>query len=54
MANADFRERLLECLGGPWPEPCELKPKLRETIAKEGYRIESLTYEVEPEDRVPA
>jgi dienelactone hydrolase len=27
---------------------------LRETITKDGYRIESLTYEVEPEDRVPA
>jgi len=54
MSNDDFRKRLQECLGGPWPEPCELKPKLRETIAKDGYRIESLTYEVEPDDPVPA
>jgi len=54
MPPAEFREKLLGCLGGPWPEPCELKPELRETIEKDGYRIESLTYEVEPGDRVPA
>jgi len=50
----DQRKKLLECLGGPWPEPCDLRPVLRETIRKEGYRIESVTYEVEPDDRVPA
>jgi dienelactone hydrolase len=49
-----LREKLLECLGGPWPKPCELKPAIRETIRKEGYRIESVTYEVEPGDGVPA
>jgi len=54
MATADFQDRLLECLGGPWPEPCPLQPSLRETIDKDGYRIESVTYEVEPDDRVPA
>ena len=21
--EVNFRDRLLECLGGPWPEPCE-------------------------------
>ena len=51
---ATFRERLLECLGGPWPEPCDLKPQLRETIQKDGYRIESVFYEAEPEDKIPA
>ncbi len=51
---AEFRARLLASLGGPWPKPCDLKPKLRETIVRDGYRIESLTYEVEPGDRVPA
>ena len=49
-----FRDNLLQCLGGPWPEPCDLKPMLRETIRKDGYRIESVTYEAEPGDRVPA
>jgi dienelactone hydrolase len=50
----DLREKLLTCLGGPWPPPCDLRPVVRETIRKEGYRIESVTYEVEPGDRVPA
>ncbi|MBM3860232.1 MAG: hypothetical protein FJ395_11350 [Verrucomicrobia bacterium] len=48
------RATLLRCLGGPWPEPCSLRPKLRKIIQKDGYRIESVTYEVEPGDRVPA
>lgn len=54
LPAATFREKLLQCLGGPWPEPCDLRPKLRETSQKDGYRLESLTYEVEPNDRVPA
>jgi len=54
MSAKDFRAKLLECLGGPWPEPCELQPVLRETIPQDGYRIESVSYETEPGDRVPA
>lgn len=50
----DFRARLLECLGGPWPEPCELQPELRDSIPKDGYRIASITYQVEPGMRVAA
>jgi len=49
-----LRARLLECLGGPWPEPCELRPEVQETMVKDGYRIELVTYAVEPDDRVPA
>ncbi len=49
-----LRERLLECLGGPWPDPCDLKPKNLRTEQKDGYRFEWLTYEAEPGDRVPA
>lgn len=49
-----FRKKLRDCLGGPWPEPCDLRPVLLKTIQKEGYRIESLTYEVETGDVVPA
>jgi dienelactone hydrolase len=52
--SQDLRKNLLECLGGPWPQPCDLRPVTRETIRKDGYRIESVTYEVEPGDRVPA
>ena len=54
MHAKSLQQKLLECLGGPWPEPCDLRPSLRETIRKDGYRIESVTYEVEPRDRVPA
>lgn len=54
LTTAQLRAKLVECLGGAWPKPGPLKPQLRETIQKEGYRIESLTYEVEPGDRVPA
>ena len=54
MAPDEMRDKLLACLGGPWPEPGELRPTVHETTRKEGYRIESVTYEVEPSDRVPA
>jgi dienelactone hydrolase len=43
-----------ECLGGPFPEPSPLLPQLRETIQKDGYRIESYTYEGLPGERIPA
>jgi dienelactone hydrolase len=49
-----FRDKLLECLGGPWPEPGPLSPQIRSTTPRDGFRIESLTYEVEPGERVPA
>jgi dienelactone hydrolase len=51
---ADLKQVLGDCLGGPWPEPCDLRPVLKETTVQDGYRIESITYEVEPGDRVPA
>ena len=54
MSADQFRRKLLECLGGSWPEPCDLKPELREKVVKDGYRIESVSYETEPGDRVPA
>jgi len=54
MTANDFRAKLQACLGGAWPEPCDLKARLRETVRKDGYRIESVHYEVEPGERVPA
>lgn len=54
MAAVDFRERLFAGLGGDWPAPCELRPRMRETIQKDGYRIESLYYDAEPGDAIPA
>lgn len=52
--RADFKDRLLECLGGPWPEPCPLEPRVEETSEHDGYRLEKITYQVEPGERVPA
>ncbi|MBN1422793.1 MAG: dienelactone hydrolase family protein [Planctomycetes bacterium] len=49
-----FREKLLACLGGPWPDPPPLAARIRETIRRDGFRIESLTYEAEPGDAIPA
>lgn len=49
-----LRAKLRDCLGGPWPEPCPLNVQLRKETRADGFRIESLTYEVEPGDRVPA
>ena len=50
----DLRRKLLECLGGSWPDPGDLKPIIREKTQKDGYRLESVTYEVEPGEAVPA
>ena len=36
MAAADFRDKLLEGLGGPWPDPCDLNVRPRETIEGDG------------------
>ena len=49
-----FRDQLLSCLGGGWPEPCPLEPVLEDSIARDGYRIEKVSYQVEPDERVPA
>jgi dienelactone hydrolase len=54
MPPADFRDKLLSCLGGPWPEPCPLEAEIVETRREDGYRLEKVTYQVEPEDRIPA
>lgn len=54
MAAIDFRDRLLDGLGGDWPEPCPLNIRITQTEQKDGYRLVSLDYEVEPGDRVPA
>lgn len=59
-ANSDdkspdaLRAHYQDCLGGPFPESAPLNTQIRETIQKDGYRIESLTYEAQPGDRIPA
>ncbi len=52
--TSSLRRALVDCLGGDWPEPCSLQPRIAGTLAGPGYRVESLTYQVEPGDRVPA
>jgi dienelactone hydrolase len=54
MDAESFRAALLQCLGGPWPEPSDLRSRTLATIPKDGFRIESVVYEVEPDDSVPA
>jgi dienelactone hydrolase len=54
LAPSDFKSKLLECLGGPWPEPFDLEPRLIREEQKDGYRLQWIDYAVEPEDRVPA
>ena len=54
LSPEELRAKLLECLGGPWPEPCDLRAEVGEILQKDGYRIERLTYEAEPGERIPA
>ena len=54
MATADFKDRLLECLGGPWPDSGPLEVKTVEIRQRDGYRMELLSYLTEPEERVTA
>jgi dienelactone hydrolase len=50
----DFREKLLACLGGPFPEPGPLHAKTLEKTDGKGFRLEKLTFESEPGDPIPA
>ena len=43
-----------KCLGGPFPKLDTVKPKVKEIIQKDGYRIESIVYEAQPGDWIPA
>ncbi len=54
MAATDFRDRLLQCLGGEWPRPGELNVRLREKTQHKGFTIESVYYDAEPDDSIPA
>lgn len=43
-----------QCLGGPFPDPAPLLPEVISTSLKKGYRIESVSYTVQPGERVMA
>ena len=52
QGEVDLKDRLLDCLGGPWPEPSELKAETGSVVRKNGLRIEEVSYEAEPGDRI--
>ncbi len=49
-----FKEQLLTCLGGSFPIPCRLDSNIEEFSEHDGYRIEKVSYQVEPKERVSA
>ena len=54
MAVADFQDKLLAGLGGAWPKPPDLNFRLREKTVKQGFTIESVYYDAETDDPIPA
>jgi dienelactone hydrolase len=48
------RQKLLACLGGEWPDHGPLDVRLEKSEQKDGYRLERITYLVEPTERVAA
>jgi dienelactone hydrolase len=48
------REKLLACLGGEWPDYGPLEAVVETTTQKDGYRLERVTYLVEPGERIAA
>ncbi len=52
--GAPTRAKLLDCLGGPWPDHGPLQPVVEQTTQKDGYRLERVTYLVEPGERIAA
>ena len=53
-ARETVRAKLLNCLGGPWPDPKDLCPRVTKREQKDGYRLEWVSYETEPDERVMA
>ena len=49
-----YRKRLLQCLGGDWPAGGPLEARVERSEQKEGYRLERITYLVEPQERIAA
>lgn len=54
MATADFRDRLLACLGGPWPDSSPLNATIEGSETLDGFRRDRIAYDVEPGERVVA
>ncbi len=54
MAPVDFKERLLTNLGGDFPKSPNLNIRQLKVEQKDGYRLEWILYDSEPEDSIPA
>ena len=52
--GAATRQKLQACLGGAWPDYGALQPRVERTTQKDGYRLERVTYLVEPDERIAA
>lgn len=52
--TADFKDRLLQCLGGPWPDPPALEAKELASEQLEGVRRIKVSYQTEPGEIVAA
>lgn len=53
-ASGPDKKKLLQCLGGDWPRGGPLEPVVERTEQKDGYRLERITYLVEPRERIAA
>ncbi|MGV3721125.1 MAG: dienelactone hydrolase family protein [Actinomycetota bacterium] len=49
-----YKKKLLQCLGGDWPRGGPLEPIIERSEQKDGYRLERITYLVEPQERIAA
>jgi dienelactone hydrolase len=49
-----YRKKLLRCLGGEWPDQGPLDARIESTEQKDGYRLERISYLVEPNERIAA
>ncbi|MEI7522735.1 MAG: alpha/beta hydrolase family protein [Mariniphaga sp.] len=54
LSADQMRDKYQQCLGGPFPDPIPMNIQVREIIQKDGYRIESLTYEAQSGIMIPA
>lgn len=54
VRGSAYKKRLQQCLGGEWPDSGALDPIVERTEQKDGYRLERLTYRVEPHERIAA
>lgn len=52
--RTDFRNSLLDCLGGVWPDPPSLDAQKIDEFDHGSYRIEKIRYQVEPGEFVSA